>query len=187
MYGCRGDSTIVVGRRLLGELARVHHEDRVGDLVEDGQVVGDHDHALDEAAVAELDEQLGDGLLRRHVECRRDLVGDQERRVEDRREHHHDALLHPARELDRVAVEHVVGQADELRAAAGARAARCRRRRRGTRAARVAILPIRRVGFSALRAYCGMIETSLKRNAFIRLSSQIGQLRRRRARRCPPT
>ena len=37
-----------------------------------------------------------------------------------------------------------------------------------------AILPIRRVGFRAESAYCGMIETSLNLNAFIFESSQIG-------------
>ena len=54
-----GESMIVAGGRLLGELAGVHDEDRVGDLVEHREVVRDHDDALDEAAVAELDEQLG--------------------------------------------------------------------------------------------------------------------------------
>ena len=105
-------------RRLLGELAGVHDEDRVGDLVQDREVVRDHDHALDEAAVAELHEQLGHGPLGRDVERGRHLVGDQQRRVEEGREHHHDALLHPARELDRESLEHVLGQPDELRAAA---------------------------------------------------------------------
>src|SRR5690606_2523041 len=36
---------------LLGELPRVHHEDRVGDLVEHRQVMGDDDGALHEAVV----------------------------------------------------------------------------------------------------------------------------------------
>ena len=99
-----------VRRRLLDELAGVHHEDRVGHLVEDREVVRDHDRALHEAAVTELDEQLGDRLLRRDVERGGQLVGDQERRVEERREHHHDPLLHAAGELDRVALEHVLGE-----------------------------------------------------------------------------
>ncbi len=71
-----------VGRGLLGQLARVHHGDRVGDLGQDRHVVGDHDHAPDELAVAELDERLGHGLLGRDVERRGDLVGDQQGRVE---------------------------------------------------------------------------------------------------------
>ena len=40
VYGCSGASTIVVGRPLLGEPARVHDEDRVGDLVEDARCRG---------------------------------------------------------------------------------------------------------------------------------------------------
>ncbi len=105
-------------RRLLDELARVHHEDRVGDLVEDREVVRDHDRALHELPVAELDEHLGDRLLGRDVERGGQLVGDQQRRVHQRREHHHDALLHPARQLDRVPVEDAVVEADEREAAA---------------------------------------------------------------------
>ena len=73
----------------------------------------DHDRALDELAVAELDEHLRHGLLRRDVERRGELVRDQERRVEERGEHHHHPLLHPAGELDRVAVEHGVVEPDE--------------------------------------------------------------------------
>ncbi len=102
------------GRRLLGELAAVHDEDRVGDLVEDRDVVGDHGHALHEAAVPELDEHLRDRLLRRDVERRGDLVGDQERRVEQRRDDHHRPLLHAARELDRIEAEHAGIESDEL-------------------------------------------------------------------------
>ena len=58
VYGCRGALTIVSAGAFSASLPGVHDEDRVGDLVEDGEVVGDHDHALHEAAVAELDEQL---------------------------------------------------------------------------------------------------------------------------------
>ena len=74
----------LLGGQLLGELARVHDQHRVRHLVQDGKVVGDHDHALDEAAITELDEQLGHGTLRRHVERGGDLVGDEKRRVEER-------------------------------------------------------------------------------------------------------
>ena len=78
----------------------------------------DHDRALDELPVTELDEHLGDRLLGRHVERRGELVGNQERWVQQCREHHHDPLLHPAGQLDRVAVEDAVVQADEGQPAA---------------------------------------------------------------------
>jgi hypothetical protein len=103
-----------LGRALLRQLARVHDEDRVGDLVEDREVVRDHDHALDEAAVAELEQHLGDGPLARDVERRGDLVRDQERRVEQGREDHHGPLLHPAGELERIHPQHRSRQPDEI-------------------------------------------------------------------------
>ena len=136
VYGCRGSLTIALAGALLDELARVHDDDRVGDLVQDREVVGDHDRALDEPALPELDEHLGDGLLRRDVESGGQLVRDEERGVEERREHHHDALLHAAGELDREAVEDVVRTARRGRAAVSARAACPRRRRRANRGAR---------------------------------------------------
>ena len=80
--------------------------------------MGDHDRALDELPVSELDEHLRDGLLRRDVERGGELVGDQERWVEKRREHHHHALLHPARQFDWIAVEDAVVQAHEGKPAA---------------------------------------------------------------------
>ena len=114
MGGARRD---LLGRRLLDELAGVHDEDRVGDLVEHGEIVRDHDRAPDELAVAKLDEELGDGLLGRDVERRGELVCDQEAGVEEGRENHHDPLFHPARELDREALEDVLVEADEREAA----------------------------------------------------------------------
>ena len=152
---------------------------RVGDLVEDREVVRDHHHALHEAAVAELDQRLGDRLLRRDVERRRDLVGDQQRRVQQRREHHHRPLLHAARELDRVHPEHVLREADESRGGARAPARRSRTRRPSTRAARSISLPTLRVGLRALIAYCGTSETSLKRCLFIARVSSSGSPRGR--------
>ena len=54
-------------RRLLRQVTGVHDEDRVGDLVQDRDVVRDHDHALDEAALPELHEHLGNRLLSRRT------------------------------------------------------------------------------------------------------------------------
>ena len=68
----------LVDRRLLGDARRVHDDDLVGDLGDDAEVVGDHD---DRGAVVvlQLVHQLEDLRLRRHVERRRRLVGDQQR------------------------------------------------------------------------------------------------------------
>ena len=67
----------LVDRSLLGHPGRVHHDDLVGDLGDDAEVVGDHD---DRGAVVvlELVHQLEDLRLRRDVERRRRLVGDQQ-------------------------------------------------------------------------------------------------------------
>ena len=67
----------LVDRRLLGHPRRVHDDDLVGDLGDDAEVVGDHD---DRGAVVvlELVHQLEDLRLRRHVESRRRLVGDEQ-------------------------------------------------------------------------------------------------------------
>jgi hypothetical protein len=107
-----------VGGRLLGQLAGVHHHDAVGDLVDQRDVVGDHDHALDEPAVPEADQRLGHRLLGGDVQGGGDLVGDQQRGVQQGRQHHHHALFHPARQLDRVALQHLLRQLDQVQAAA---------------------------------------------------------------------
>ena len=68
----------------------------------------------DEAVVPQAHERLGDGLLGRDVEGRRDLVSDEKRRIEQRREDHDHTLLHAARQLHRIEIEHAVrGQTDE--------------------------------------------------------------------------
>ena len=115
--GMPGGGDQGVGRGPLGQATGVHHDDAVGDLVHQRQVVGDDDGALDVVAVAEVDQCLGHRLLGGDVEGRGDLVGDQQRGVQQGRDDHDHALLHPARELDRVAVQHLRVEPDQLQAA----------------------------------------------------------------------
>ena len=65
----------VVRGRVLDDPAAVEHDDAVGDVPHDGQVVGDVDdrHAEPLRQTADLVEEAG---LRRHVEARRRLVHD---------------------------------------------------------------------------------------------------------------
>ena len=101
----------LVDRRLLGHARRVHDDDLVGDLGDDAEVVRDHD---DRGAVVvlELVHQLEDLRLRRHVEGRRRLVGDEQRRLVDERHRDHHALAHAAGELVRIVVDPPFGPRD---------------------------------------------------------------------------
>ena len=94
----------------LDDPARVHHHHPLGDVGDDTDVVGDQD---DRGAVIALEalHQLEDLRLDRDVECRRRLVGDQERRVARERHRDHHALAHPAGEL----VRKVIGAALRIR------------------------------------------------------------------------
>ena len=89
------------GRRLLDELAAVHHRDHVGVPGDDAEVVGDEDdrHV---AVLALLLDQVEDLRLHRHVERRGRLVGEQHRRAAGERDGDHHALAHAARQLVRV-------------------------------------------------------------------------------------
>ena len=88
----------------LHRLARVHHADPVAGLQHQPEVVADEEHRGAELAPEILD-QLHDPGLDGHVERRRRLVEDQERRLRHQRHGDDDALLLPARELVRVAAE----------------------------------------------------------------------------------
>src|SRR5918993_1505522 len=106
-----------VGGGLLGQLAGVHDDDAVGDLVHQRQVVGDDDGALHVVAVAGVDPRLRPPPLGGYVQGPGEPPGDQQRGVEQGRDDHHHALLHPARELDRVALQHLGVEPDQLQAA----------------------------------------------------------------------
>ena len=117
VYGCSGLVHDRVGAGPLGQAARVHDRDGVGDLREDRQVVGDRDDRLDVPPVAELEQHLPHRALGGHVQGRGHLVGDQQRRVEQRGHDDRHPLPHAARQLEGVLVEHVLGQADQLESA----------------------------------------------------------------------
>ena len=68
----------------LDELAEVHHPDPVADVLDDRQVVGDEQVGQVELA-PEVEEQVQDLALDRHVEGRHRLVADDEVRVERER------------------------------------------------------------------------------------------------------
>ena len=72
----RAHAKIVVGRRLLDDLAGIHHGDLVGVLGDDAEIVRDQDDRHVELALKPRD-QVEDLRLHRHVERGRGLVGDQ--------------------------------------------------------------------------------------------------------------
>ena len=74
------------------------------------EVVADEEHRGVELGL-ELGDEIEHLRLDRRVEARRRLVEDQERRILRERHRDDDALLHPARELVRVAAHHRAGSA----------------------------------------------------------------------------
>ncbi len=90
-----------VDRRLLHDLARVHHDDAVADLRDDAEVMRDEQHGHPEVAL-QLAEQLEDLGLDRDVERGGGLVGDQQLRLVRQRHRDHRPLAHATRERVRV-------------------------------------------------------------------------------------
>ena len=91
-------------RPLLDDAAGVHDDDPLGELRHDAHVVRDQHDRRVVLALQPL-HQRQDLRLDRHVEGRRRLVGDQQRRVARERHRDHHALPHAARELVRVVVD----------------------------------------------------------------------------------
>ena len=85
----------------------------VGELGEDGKVVGDY-HERGPLGRLEALEEPHDLRLHEHVEGGRRLVGDDQVGPEQEGERDHDALLHPAAQLVRVPRQDVLVQADRL-------------------------------------------------------------------------
>ena len=98
-------------RRLLDHLAGVHHGDLVGELGDEGEVVGDEEHGQ-ALLFAQLVEELDDLGLDRHVEGGGRLVGDEQARLAAQRHGDHDPLAHAARELVGVGAEPLGGVGD---------------------------------------------------------------------------
>ena len=88
----------------LDHVAVPHDGDAVADLLHDGEVVGDEEHAHVVPRL-KLPDQLQDFGLHGHVERGRRLVGDQEFRVVGDRHRDHHALPLPAGELMRILLE----------------------------------------------------------------------------------
>ena len=88
--------------------ALAHDDHLVGDLGHHAEVVGDehHRHA---ALVAQVEDQLEDLRLRRHVERCRRLVGNQQLRLERQRHGDHRPLTLPAGELEGIGTNDLLG------------------------------------------------------------------------------
>ena len=84
----------------LHQPAEVEHGDAVGEVADDAEVVRDEEVG-DAALRLQLDEQVEDRRLHRHVERRGRLVADDELRVAGERPRDRDALLEPAGKLRR--------------------------------------------------------------------------------------
>ena len=91
----------VVDRRLLDDLAGVHHRHLVAHVGDHAEVVGHEDDRHAEL-VLQLAQELEDLALDRHVERGGGLVGDEQPRRADQRHRDHHPLAHPAREVVRV-------------------------------------------------------------------------------------
>ena len=100
-------------RRLLDDLAAVHHGDAVGHLGDDAEVVGDQ-HDARAAIGLQLAHQVEDLRLDRDVERGGRLVGDQQLGLGGERHRDHHALRLAARELvrERLGPPRRVGDAD---------------------------------------------------------------------------
>ena len=85
-------------RRFLDLAPGIHDHDALGDFGDDAEIMGDQDDRGTDAAL-EIQHQLQDLRLDRHVERRGRLVGDQEFRVAGERHGDHHALAHAAGEL----------------------------------------------------------------------------------------
>ncbi len=89
------------GRRVLDDLARVHHCGVVGPTGDDAEVVGHQNHGHEALALLRLQE-VEDLRLHGHVERGGGLVGEEQSGTARQRDRNHDPLAHPAGELVRI-------------------------------------------------------------------------------------
>ena len=106
VYGCTRRREDLLDRALLDLLAAPHHEHAVGDLGDDAHVVGDEHHRHPHLVLQQSD-QRQDLRLDRDVERGGRLVGDQQARAARQRHRDHHPLAHAARELMRIARQHL--------------------------------------------------------------------------------
>ncbi len=109
----RGPGVDLAGRRVLDHLPRIHHRDLVRHPGNHAQVVADVE-GRGAVLLLELGDQVQDGRLDGDVQRGGRLVHDQERGVVEHGHRDQDALLLPARELERVPLHHAfhVGHVD---------------------------------------------------------------------------
>ena len=92
----------------LDDAARLHHGDAIGDLGDHAEIMGDEQHGMP-VLVAQLAHELEHLRLRRHVERRGRLVGDEEGRAHGERHGDDDALALPTRKLVRIGGGDAIG------------------------------------------------------------------------------
>ena len=102
VYGCLGLAYSSERARLLHDPAQVHHRHLVGEVLDDGQVVGD-EQVGDAPLLLQVVQQVQDLALDRHVQGRDGLVADDEVGRQGQGPGDADALALPAAELVRVA------------------------------------------------------------------------------------
>ena len=102
-----------VGRAELLQAAEVEDGDAVGDVAHDAEVVRDEE-VRDPLLGLQLDEQVEDRGLHRHVERGGRLVADDELRVARERAGDRDALLEPAGELHGLLRQRPLGEPHPL-------------------------------------------------------------------------
>ena len=122
-----------LGRALLDDLARVHHEHRVGDVACAREIVRDVEER-EPLALLQVEHQVQDPDADRDVEHRRRLVRDQHRRLDRQRAGDRHALALPAGELVRVLRGVLLGrdEADRLEQLVDATVDAAARRARGS-------------------------------------------------------
>ncbi|MNE12563.1 hypothetical protein D3C80_1053650 [compost metagenome] len=103
--GCMKDLRAGTG---FDNIAMVHDHDPVGYLAHDAEIVGDHQqrHVF---FGNQLVDEIEDFILRRHIERRAGLIGDQELRLMQQGKPDQHALAHTARKLGRIGIHHPLG------------------------------------------------------------------------------
>ena len=91
------------------DAAFLHHDEVVGDVLDDADVVRD-EQIRDAELALQLEQQVQDLRLHRDVECRGRLIADDELGLDRERARDRDALALAARELVRIALERVAAQ-----------------------------------------------------------------------------
>ena len=106
-------------RRLLDDVAAAHHGDRVGDVVDDREVVG-HEEVGEPERLLQILEQVQDLRLHGDVERRDGLVADQHARLERQRAGDAEPLPLPAGEGMRIAPQRALIEPDHVEQLLGA-------------------------------------------------------------------